>query len=739
MTAPFHRYAAAGYLPYLLPILPANANMAPESAVDPDQIGKVPGALGQDGLWRGMAGWASRQPATMADAQRWSGWPDAGMAIRTGDILAWDIDVLSDEFAGLIEAAIVRIAGPVPVRFGRAPKRLLAYRAAEPLPKWSVRFRLAADGPIQKIEMLGQGQQFVAEGVHPVTGKPYHWRDGRSLASVGLDGLPVLTADQIAQIKLDIVGLVECFGDPMGVREAGTGERKPIGDTSLIGDPGDIERALEAMPNNLDYDAWLAMTAAVKAAFGGSEDGYDVYERWSLQWPGNSPEMCRSKWDSISDAAVGADYVFAAARPYGFTGGISFPPLLPEDEAGAPAKRTAPMPKRLPAGFDPASIPPRQWVLGNRFLAGAVTGGAGAPGVSKSTFSILSALAIVTGRSDLTGEQVHRQGRVWVHNNEDDEDEILRRLAGMCMHYGIDFEAIRDRFLFSSGVTQRLLVAVKQGDQVHATKAVEEIIATIQDEQVVFMACDPFVSTHAGVSENSNEEIERVISCYRIIAARTGCAIDLVHHTVKNHSGDTEARAGDMNAARGAGAFIGAVRVAYTLSAMSEKTADDTGINQDRAAGLVRLDGAKGNYAPKKRAPQWFELISVSIGNDPDDGLADILGSTADTVGVPVRVDLGDLRGVGPASAGVLPPEAEETLRAIVAAVGDAGQVKISDAMPRMCVALGVGKSAVYDRIDAHTGYDGEGRMVDGVEVRVWKEPVRGTSTGFMRVLRPHD
>lgn len=425
-------------------------------------------------------------------------------------------------------------------------------------------------------------------------------------------------------------------------------EVKPIGDESLLArDQDDLIATLQATPNELDYADWVTFMHAFKAACGDSPEGYAAFEEWSMQWPGNSPDLIEAKWQSVSESKIGADYVYqAAARS---SAANDFEPLPADEEpyvakAAEPVvvKRYAPLPMRLPENFDPAKIDLRKWVLGHRFLVGSVTAGLGAPGVGKSTFSILSGMAIVTGR-ELTGERVNIKGRAWIHNHEDDTDELLRRIAGVCIHYGIDFNDIRDDFLFSSGAVTRLTVAVKDGDTVKITQAVQDIIDTINAENVVFMAVDPLISTHEGVNENSNAEVEKVVDAFRVIARKTGCAIDLVHHTVKDHSGDTESRAGDMNAGRGAGSAIGAARISYTLSPMSLKGAEDRGIPLDLAGSLVRLDNAKGNYAAKKLGqPVWYEMKSVSIGNGNED-MDDLMcegGQASDSVAVHVVYDL---------------------------------------------------------------------------------------------------
>ena len=60
------------------------------------------------------------------------------------------------------------------MRFGRLPKRTLPFRTATPFPKMSASFE-APNGTLHKIEVLGDGQQFICFGIHPDTQEPYTW------------------------------------------------------------------------------------------------------------------------------------------------------------------------------------------------------------------------------------------------------------------------------------------------------------------------------------------------------------------------------------------------------------------------------------------------------------------------------------------------------------------------------------------------------------------------------------
>ncbi|WP_207479544.1 AAA family ATPase [Arenibaculum pallidiluteum] len=651
----FRRWFDAGFTD-IIPIVPPGAPLSPNTKIRPTDRGKVPGA-------KGIHGWHSfdwRSHVTVpAHCGRWHAM-GASIGLKGDRFPGVDLDITDAGLAEVILKLALDTLGPAPVRTGRAPKQLLPYRLAgdEPVGLMRMWFR-ALDDRDHLVEIRGAGQQYVIDGIHPATGLPYTW-DRRPASP---DELTPVTKADLERFLAEAASVLEMLGCERIEREDSTGaERANVDQAQLVGDADAVAEAVEALPNTSDLfpgrTDYLRVGYAIKAALPDQpERARELWVDWAMRWEGNDRfphgnelEAVEADWERMRPPfGVGAQFLFDhAARHGGFnSAAVDFDPVSEEPRledligpkpADDQEPRTfAPRPKRLPEGFSPKTLPPRPWVLGHRFMRGVVTGGIGAPGGGKSTMGLLSGLSIVTGR-ELTGERVHVRGRVWIHNHEDDETEILRRLAGMCLHYGIDFDEIRDGFLFSSGVVQRLRVAVKDGDQVKQTRAVAEIIDTIRAEGIVYMGVDPFVSTHDGVSENSNDEIEKVISAFRHIAQQTGCAIDLVHHSVKNHSGNTEARAGDMNAARGASALIGAIRIAYTLAPMSEKSADEMGLDPARAATLVRLDMAKGNYSGRVFEPRWFEMVSVLIGNDPDG--TDDLTSEPDTVGVPVIYDM---------------------------------------------------------------------------------------------------
>ena len=115
--------------------------------------------------------------------------------ILTGKIVGADIDVLDEPLACAIEALAYDVLGPSPLkRIGLSPKRLLGYRSIEPFSKIDGgEFYIGVQK--HKIEILAQGQQFVAYGIHPDTQLPYEWI-GRTPCEVPFDQLQIVTEAQ---------------------------------------------------------------------------------------------------------------------------------------------------------------------------------------------------------------------------------------------------------------------------------------------------------------------------------------------------------------------------------------------------------------------------------------------------------------------------------------------------------------------------------------------------------------
>jgi predicted P-loop ATPase len=139
--------------------------------------------------WRGAAA-----SADLAELERWTttfSYPNAkgGQSFYRGDqhtntgllcgaLIGLDIDVLVPALAEKLEALAVQMLGATPLRrVGKAPKLLLCYRAGEGISKMETPELTLPDGSKAQVEVLAEGQQFVAYGIHPDTGREYEWTE----------------------------------------------------------------------------------------------------------------------------------------------------------------------------------------------------------------------------------------------------------------------------------------------------------------------------------------------------------------------------------------------------------------------------------------------------------------------------------------------------------------------------------------------------------------------------------
>jgi hypothetical protein len=113
--------------------------------------------------------------------------------IRTRTTPGFDIDIRDQDIADEVERALLKMlpGGTVLKRTGLPPKRLIPCRCVAPFKKVAAQFK-TPDGVVHKVEVLCDGQQFVAEGIHEDTHQPYRWADNVDLLSAAHEHLPLV-------------------------------------------------------------------------------------------------------------------------------------------------------------------------------------------------------------------------------------------------------------------------------------------------------------------------------------------------------------------------------------------------------------------------------------------------------------------------------------------------------------------------------------------------------------------
>lgn len=174
----------SGLSDYLLPVVSdPNATISPQSKMA--ALGKTPSHYNRSGHVVGLSQW-TQHVTTASDIARWSANPSIGVCVRTGDVLALDVDDSDPTRARTIYAVIESMFGALgitdfPVRYRKnSPKFLVPFRI-EGDETYYKRILKTATGAI---ELLATGQQFVAVGTH-TSGVRYDWRNA------DLDGGPI--------------------------------------------------------------------------------------------------------------------------------------------------------------------------------------------------------------------------------------------------------------------------------------------------------------------------------------------------------------------------------------------------------------------------------------------------------------------------------------------------------------------------------------------------------------------
>ncbi|MCP4620651.1 MAG: hypothetical protein GY844_29950 [Bradyrhizobium sp.] len=313
----------------MLPIIPPDAKISEGSQVRAQHRGKTPGVRNSDGTWSGLGGkWADERKTSIDDAKKYILW-GASVGLQGRNYPGLDIDVENEDVAAAIESLALDHLGIAPTRYrDGSPRRLLVYRrSADDIIRKTRLAWIDALGVKQIVELLAFGQQYVVEGPHPKGGE-YLWRHEETPCDWKPAELAEISGADVASFFTALHGLINKnkWGEIQRGALAGSGTpstRQALDNAALWAQsPALVLEALEAWPNSADtlptHDDFVTALAAIKAALGPKrEDYYPDVLKWAMQHEEVRPDYVRKTWDSITDAALGAAWLFATAKATG--------------------------------------------------------------------------------------------------------------------------------------------------------------------------------------------------------------------------------------------------------------------------------------------------------------------------------------------------------------------------------------------------------------------------------------
>jgi hypothetical protein len=494
--------------------------------------------------------------------------PQHNVGIKTGQGIAFvDIDITDPDASAEITAEWLRRHPDGLQRTGLAPKTGFLV-ASDYEKKQEVKFPQL--GEKDKIEILADGQQFVAYGIHPDTRKPYHWHDLDPLDTfLGVrDMLPFVS-------KAEIDNFLQWAKENYGPKPAPklSEQAMPRGPAAGYYDMQDdtfaganstcadeVAEILSYIPADCGYGDWLAVLMGLHEWSGGSQQGLSIADNWSSRGNKYKPGEVAKKWAGFNTSggatwksvthlarANGAD-LSAIAREYKGSGkkatsGQHSAPDGQDDGPPARGKQPAPAFQFIPVADLKYRAP--DYIIGELFETDTLGLMFGDPGCGKSFLAVDIALSVATG-TPFHGRDT-KQGAVFFIAGEG-HNGLARRFAAWSQARGIPLDGVP---LFKSERAAQFLDGA-------SAKAVSDAVAELaaQHGSPALIIIDTLARNFGAGDENNTSDMSEFVVAVDDLKARfPGCSVLIVHH-----SGHAE-----KQRARGAMALKGALDCEYRV------------------------------------------------------------------------------------------------------------------------------------------------------------------------------
>jgi hypothetical protein len=441
----------------LVPVTPPGCEISPSSTLHPKHRGKAPGALGPTGWFGVDVNDPKFRCLDYATAKIWRDEWGANVGFVAGDGYV----VLDNDEGEILDAIIARVClkvlGPTIKllrRFVASPGHVrsafllqVVDFVGDPVRVGNRTLKFECTRRKSELQVLAQSKQLVVAGVHPGTGKPYVLN--KRVAS--LVDIPLVELEQFERIIEGVIAEMQAHGWALVSGGAGTGPGTSPGAGAGKADPANFEEVawiLEHLPNRdaesgketdwdryLDgYHEWIWILYSIFGALGAAPKVTALAVGWA-NGRAQIRQTAESAWASVvkQDVRSGIGHLRQLAQR--FLGSEYTARGFPDDE-WIDAEPGRPMRKFKTLAEFLAEYKPLRYVVEPLLAAEGVYTLTGPTGHAKTSFLVIAALAVVTGRQDLLGLEVSA-GRVAYLSFENPNDVRMR--FGVAAHrLGID-------------------------------------------------------------------------------------------------------------------------------------------------------------------------------------------------------------------------------------------------------------------------------------------------------------
>lgn len=235
-----------------------------------------------------------------------------GVGVKTRRSPGVDIDCYDSDIVEHMKAFTIELLGDTLERVGLPPKTLLLYRAETPFRKVQSASYFDDEERRVKLEVLSDGQQFVAYHTHPDTGQPYRWKDKKGPHNTAITDLPEITEAQAQLIADEFDRVARERGWKKASKMTSVQAQRSVSgreldlDDPFISDkakvqitPEDLRAKLDMIAAVDDHDIWFHVGMALYHQFEGSDEGLMLWHEWSAQGTKYDSEVLDSRWQSF--------------------------------------------------------------------------------------------------------------------------------------------------------------------------------------------------------------------------------------------------------------------------------------------------------------------------------------------------------------------------------------------------------------------------------------------------------
>lgn len=481
-----------------------------------------------------LPGWQNADARELLPKWLGNGHANSGIGILTKHTPAIDIDCHDQEMVDATIDKIEEVLGEcVPTRIGNAPKTLLVCRTNEPFKKVTSKRYQDAEGRQHQLEILGDGQQFVAYAIHPDTNAPYFWTTETTPINTRTEELPRLTL-------ADARELVTWFDDnvPFEWIEVGAGTQGLPSNPLPHQDAFDrykppleltdeqIDKTLSYVdPETMDHDGWVQVGMSIHHQFEGGLDGLDRWKAWSSRDLDRYDEAeCAKRWKSFHpegrDPVTFASVVKLAKQS-----------RLKETLDAGPFKFYSPQDLE-------AFPPPPHYLVDGVIEAEKLGVGYGEPGSGKSFWALDIGMHVASGK-DWHGKTVEQTPVAYIAG--EGITGLRRRIHAWRRHHNADMPPL----YLSQGAADLV-----------DPDALKDVVQALETFKPGLIFVDTLARNFTG-DENSTQDMGLFVNTVsKYLKEELDAAVIIIHHTAK----------GNPNAARGSGALKGAADFEFQIS-----------------------------------------------------------------------------------------------------------------------------------------------------------------------------